>query len=256
MIVLGLFKRLRSLYACNGALNHFPTLPNLLSQISYMRKDSSGFTLVEISIVLVIVGLIIGGVLTGRNLIKAAEIRGIISEMHSLKSATYIFKGKYRYYPGDIPNPDIFWAPPPEIGWVSENSNNDVLGDGVIVSAEGKDGLYQLKMLDMLKGEYTHHGSCKRPGRGAAVSVLTSAGWGLGFNSLFMKNTLFFGSEAQQFCNAPILSPTDAWTIDTKVDDGKPRTGQVIGWHSNCYTANDYDVNTSTIECSLDFLLE
>lgn len=44
-------------------------------------KNQSGFTLIELSIVLVIIGLIVGGVLVGRDLIKAAEVRAQVSQI-------------------------------------------------------------------------------------------------------------------------------------------------------------------------------
>lgn len=63
----------------------------------------SGFTLVELSIVLVIIGLVAGGVLVGRDLIAAATIRSTISQIEKYKTAVNTFRGKYGYLPGDIP---------------------------------------------------------------------------------------------------------------------------------------------------------
>ena len=63
----------------------------------------AGFTLIELSIVLVIIGLIIGGVLVGRDLIDAASIRAQISQIEKYNAAVNTFRGKYGYLPGDMP---------------------------------------------------------------------------------------------------------------------------------------------------------
>ena len=63
----------------------------------------SGFTLVELSLVLVIIGLVAGGVLVGRDLIAAATIRSTISQIEKYKTAVNTFRTKYNYLPGDIP---------------------------------------------------------------------------------------------------------------------------------------------------------
>lgn len=64
-----------------------------------------GFTLIEMSIVLVIIGLIIGGILTGQDLINAASIRAQTSQIEKYQTAVHTFQNKYGYLPGDIPNP-------------------------------------------------------------------------------------------------------------------------------------------------------
>ena len=68
---------------------------------SHPLKTSSGFTLIELSIVLVIIGLIVGGVLVGKDLIKAAELRAIPADWDRFVAANRIFKDKYACIPGD-----------------------------------------------------------------------------------------------------------------------------------------------------------
>ena len=68
-------------------------------------RRKSGFTLIELSIVLVIIGLIVGGVLVGQDLIKAAETRAQISQIEKYNTAVRTFQGKYGYLPGDMPDP-------------------------------------------------------------------------------------------------------------------------------------------------------
>lgn len=67
------------------------------------QNRESGFTLVELAIVLVIIGLIVGGVLVGQDLIKAAEIRTVISDVEKFNAAANTFRTKFDGYPGDIP---------------------------------------------------------------------------------------------------------------------------------------------------------
>ena len=67
-----------------------------------MTMGTQGFTLIELSIVLVIIGLIVGGVLVGQDLIKAAYVRAQISQIESYNTAVNTFYGKYQALPGDM----------------------------------------------------------------------------------------------------------------------------------------------------------
>ena len=64
-----------------------------------------GFTLIEIAIVLVIIGLLLGGVLKGQELITSARVRNIISTQDGIKAAYFGFQDRYRALPGDYPGP-------------------------------------------------------------------------------------------------------------------------------------------------------
>jgi prepilin-type N-terminal cleavage/methylation domain-containing protein len=70
------------------------------------RSHEQGFTFIELSIVLTIVGLIVGGVLVGQSLLGAAAVRAQISQIEKYQAAVNTFKGKYGYLPGDIRDPD------------------------------------------------------------------------------------------------------------------------------------------------------
>ena len=75
-------------------MTNIPKTPNLIQQV--------GFTLIELSIVLVIIGLIVGGVLTGQDLIKAAEIRATVGQYEKYNTAVNTFRTKYNGIPGDL----------------------------------------------------------------------------------------------------------------------------------------------------------
>jgi prepilin-type N-terminal cleavage/methylation domain-containing protein len=61
-----------------------------------------GFTLVEIAIVLVIIGLLIGGILRGQELISSARVRNIVSQQTSIQAAFFGFLDRYKAMPGDL----------------------------------------------------------------------------------------------------------------------------------------------------------
>src|ERR1700680_3911745 len=66
-----------------------------------MRPVSKGFTLIEIAIVLVIIGLLLGGVLKGQELITGARVRNLISQQDGIKAAFFGFQDRFRAYAGD-----------------------------------------------------------------------------------------------------------------------------------------------------------
>ncbi|MBX7074046.1 MAG: type II secretion system GspH family protein [Pirellulales bacterium] len=70
----------------------------------------SGFTLIELSIVLVIIGLLAGAILLGRDLIRASEFRKMYSQQQEFASAINAFRTKYNCLPGDCPNATRFFG--------------------------------------------------------------------------------------------------------------------------------------------------
>ncbi len=91
-----------------------------------MGQSARGFTLIELSIVLVIIGLIVGGVLVWQELIRAAEVRAMISDKDKVSTAIFTFKDKYSYLPSDLPNATTMLTT--NTGYSIENGN----GDGTI----------------------------------------------------------------------------------------------------------------------------
>ena len=65
-------------------------------------QNRDGFTLVEISIVMIIIGLLIGGILKGQELVKSAEVSRAVTELKSMQAAIETFRSEYRAFPGDM----------------------------------------------------------------------------------------------------------------------------------------------------------
>lgn len=64
-------------------------------------KRQGGFTLVEIAIVLVIIGLLLGGVLKGQELINSAKVKNIVADMRTTATLVYAYQDRFKIYPGD-----------------------------------------------------------------------------------------------------------------------------------------------------------
>lgn len=86
-----------------------------------MKAIQKGFTLVEIAIVLVIIGLLLGGILKGQEMITQAKIKNVVADFSGISAAYYGYQDRYRAIPGDDPNAGTRWA--------SAGSGN---GDGVV----------------------------------------------------------------------------------------------------------------------------
>lgn len=71
------------------------------------RPSEKGFTLVELAIVMIIIGLLIGGILKGQELINNARVSSSVSQIKAVEAAVNTFKDKYAAYPGDVANPSV-----------------------------------------------------------------------------------------------------------------------------------------------------
>src|SRR2546427_900294 len=80
------------------------------SAISSKNSTEAGFTLVEIAIVLVIVGLLLGGVLKGQEMITQAKIKNIVNDFNGVTVAVTSYQDRYRTLPGDDQNATTRWT--------------------------------------------------------------------------------------------------------------------------------------------------
>lgn len=237
-------------------------------QLSALGKYTmkSGFTLIEISIVLVIIGLIVGGILTGQNLIDTAAQRAQISQIEKYNTAVRTFQGKYGYLPGDIPNPAAsnFGFQPRGQYQGTGNGDGIIAGSNCNVSTcnDGNmEGAGETVMLwvdlstaGLIDGGFntaTPYTTTGTDVTGAAVgNYLPQAKIGNGnyiyvwsggtYTSQWNYNGInYFGislvptiasssSFGRVASGAPGLTVNQAYNIDQKTDDGFPQSGSVI----------------------------
>lgn len=261
-------------------------------------RRHSGFTLIELSIVLVIIGLIIGGVMVGKDLIKAAEIRSMIVELESYKTSINAFRLKYNAYPGDMSNATEIWGTAPSCKWgeTTDGTTCNGNGDGIIgatTNAENMNGDYtveytrfwqHLSNSKLIPGNYTGSSADYSNYYGAAepginMPVLKNNACVSAFrwpSSPYPVYTSFYPGDykfifyvglplAGDVCYSPAFTPTEVFSIDTKIDDGLPGTGNLRpltpNWAStaDCATTLDpstarYKTSSSSINCNILFI--
>ncbi len=251
-----------------------------------------GFTLIELSIVLVIIGLVVGGVLVGRDLIKAAEIRAQISQIEKYNTAVHTFKLKYNGIPGDLS-----YTVAGSYGFVNDHCDGAIGardGNGILESYPPPYDLDQFFGGPALFWEdLSYSGLIKEtfPANGGAIqtcwyvvnSVLTldsgllyvgnfiptAAINGGNFIHVYAINGInYFGLSGVTGTQPPNqwvmqstrkLAVITAYNIDTKIDDGFPLTGIVTTKYlSNSRTiiSSPNSATDSTTTCSNNSIVQ
>lgn len=206
-----------------------------------LPSPRSGFTLVELSIVLVIIGLLVAGVTAGQSLIQQAKIRKTITEFNTYKTAIDRFKEKFKYPPGDLPNATRYWG-----GTGNGNGNFNVTSGtctGVIGTAGAKEDVkawQHLRLAELITGSYT--GDCSSNTLAAGVNLpessafagggywLTNAGtttYGRADSLIVALGTSSTSAAYRPYCG-PIVTAKDAKSLDDKMDDGLADKGALL----------------------------
>lgn len=218
----------------------------------------SGFTILELSIVLVIIGLIIGSVIVGRDLINAARIRAQITQLENYNQAVHAFQAKYNAVPGDMAaSVAAQYGFATRAGALGQGDGNGMLesswttGPGGVICGETVLFWNDLSAAQLIAGQYI--GTDARPWAGDCttaadylhvIQVVPAAVLGSGQNVIsvyadsgynyFMiravlkitnLGTTYYNSNYENTLTA--LTPSDSFALDTKIDDGLALEGAV-----------------------------
>ncbi len=279
-----------------------------MNKKTFTHKKRKAFSLIELSIVLIIIGLLVAGVTGGASLIKNAELRSVASEARGYQTAVNSFYAKYNGLPGDLPT---------AIGALATAPSTVILGnnDGIInfISPnaavggrlEGNIAWLMLKNDNFVNDSFTpgptdaattttqtvtlsggtNVPASKSKNGGWAFDNITVNGAAQNVIVLFGGTTLAFtahttatayamsvagtpattptvaiasATSAAALGNAQLL-PTEALSIDAKVDDGIANTGKVsalLGAAGNCSNTTTYTTATAFKACALAFQVD
>lgn len=252
------------------------------------KSYQQAFSIVELGMVLIIVGLIVGGTLTAMTVFRQAELRSIVSDVEAIRVAVDEFEQQYDGLPGDIYNATDFWAGVSN-GGVNGNHNGRIDP----WNTEGMQAWAQLVAAGRIKGTYTGAtiDGDAIPGQNVMESKREGAGYSFYYvgtadatwkhsdtpggdpgavtitNNSVGNAVIFGGWVDDSYTSAPRLSPEEAQATDDKLDDGWPDSGAVQApVASACTTTtgdpspNDrmiYDTATNGADsCALAFRLK
>lgn len=231
------------------------------------------FSLVELSIVLVIIGILVGGVLAGQSLVRAAELRSVTAEYHKYVTSTYAFKNKYMALPGDMAQAVLFWGA--QAGTTADGLDATCAaltsasttaatcngnGDGLIAMSnlandrtqwyESYRAWQHLANAGLIEGRYSgvsgtgQTSLVNNPGVNAPSSKLGSnASWlWRHIYALLSSSAVWIAGPWGNILvlggtsganSQPVLKTHEAWNVDTKIDDGMPGLGTVMAYGSS-----------------------
>lgn len=184
-----------------------------------MRRHQAGFTLIEIAIVLVIIGLLLGGVLKGQELIVQARIKNVAADLNGVATAVLTYQDRYRALPGDDNKASTRWANAPD-------GNFDGTLEGRFNSTADTDESRMLwrhlRLAGFIAGDST---SATQPpnSAGGIVGLQRDAG------SVTTGGSTTPEQNGLVVC-ASHLPGKIASAIDAQFDDGLPNKGGVRGY--------------------------
>ena len=235
----------------------------------FFSNKKSAFSLIELSIVLIIIGLLIAGVTGGASLIKSSELRAIAGEARAFATSVNGFYNQFNYLPGDY--------------GIALGGSSTGDADGTIeydtgggtTAFEGRNAWVQMKAALVLDSNILSSATAVvSPATGISTfgvnipaSKIKAAGWDFDYNSSSTQNVVVLtgpitgGTTDSLTAGSPpyssgAITPIDALSIDTKVDDGIANTGKVRGILSACFSTTTYTTATTTKACAISYQID
>ncbi len=234
--------------------------------------SNRGFTLVELSVVMIVIAAIVSAIFLASNIIMQAKVRRLVIEMNQYQTAIDNFRDQYHAVPGDFAQAFNIWGTQCAASAAACNGN----GNHIIEWSNSTTGVESLlawrhlTLAQLIPGSYP--GSATVSGQsdiginipssifsGAGVELYTQATTPSGNQGLSMQ---IAGATANSWANsANVMTPKEAMAVDIKIDDGVGKTGSIQGFNSGsantCIGTDNLNYNTSLSQrvCFIRFAL-
>ncbi len=231
-----------------------------------MQKNRHAFTLIELSIVLVIISLIVGGVIGGKSLIYSARLNSVVSDVNGIKTSFLNFQLQYDAIPGDMIDGNSYWS-----SYGNGNGNN-LIDLYVNSGAETARAWAHMSAAGIYPGTFSGtNGNGPTIGVDAPAAAIEPALYQIFYNTEagnydVNQHVVRIGSTDTAFFNRPqagFLTGANAKALDRKMDDGSAskgimRTSQGIingnRQSPGClgtYYSGEYDPSLSQVSCEV-----
>jgi prepilin-type N-terminal cleavage/methylation domain-containing protein len=213
-----------------------------------MRKSyKSGFTLIELAIVLTIVAILIAGVLQGDRLVSSFRVASTVSYFEKYKAAYDEFQKKYMALPGDLEDASNIISS-------AVTSSSGSLGDNKIDYSSNNTEQFaawqQMAAAQLIQGGYSGTGTQTSYNTGSTNTNIPSgphqqSGFRIYYDSTaethFISYTRFqAGCNSANNCETVgVLQPSDSILVDKKMDDGIPNTGKILAVDGNSLSTSN-----------------
>jgi len=207
----------------------------MMNKIMYKRQG--GFTLIEIAIVLVIIGLLLGGVLKGQELINTARVRALNNSVDGITAAWFSFQDRYRAFPGDYLSAKASVNLPGAPAGGDGNGRVGITGASTDSPAERGLVWAHLEAAGYLTGGYSGDDIDAGTEYTCAVTECPDNGFGTGMS-------IFHGTEvssstvaAHELITGGGIPVEVIAELDRKIDDDAPNTGVMQSGNDAAYTS-------------------